>query len=192
MWEILQIWIGQGIQHILDLDAYDHLLYIIALILPFALGRYQTLALQVTAFTLGHTLALVIAAQTTLPIDKVWIEIGILGSILLTACYGIAFTSSDRVSPLHYLVTLGVGCIHGLGFGNFFAQLHPEKGTEFLTSLIGFNLGVEVGQLVIVATLLTVIKLLTLAGADHGHISKVVNSIIAIITLSLLYQLLIG
>ncbi len=192
MWEVLQLWIGQGIRHIIDLDAYDHLLYIIALSLPFSLGRYRILTLQVTAFTLGHTLALVIAASTSLPMIKTWVEIGILLSILLTAIHGIAFTSRANVSLPHYLVTIGVGCIHGLGFGSFFAQLHPEKGTEFVTSLVGFNLGVEVGQLIIVIGLITLMRLLSLVGAPTPQVSKGIHLIIAIISLLLLARLLMG
>lgn len=192
MWEILQVWIDQGIKHILDLKAYDHLLYIVALSLPFALGKYKTLAIQVTAFTIGHTIALVIAANSSLPIPKLWIEIGILISILLTAIYGIAFNTKKELSPLHYIVTLSVGCIHGLGFGNFFAQMHPDKGTEFLTSLIGFNLGVEVGQLFIIFCLIVFIRLIVYANLSHTIVSKTLNGAISLISIFLLFQLLFG
>jgi len=192
MWEILLIWIEQGVKHILDLDAYDHLLYIIALSIPFAFSQFRTLAIQITAFTLGHTLALLLAANFNLPIDKNWIEVGILASILLTAVYGIASNVKETYSPLHYLLTLIVGCIHGLGFGNFFTQLHPDKGTEFVTSLIGFNLGVEVGQLIIVMVLLIILKGLSLTGVKHQLVTKIVNCAIVLASLYLLYQFIYG
>ena len=191
MWEVFQIWIGQGIQHILDLDAYDHLLYLIALSIPFAVhGKYKTLGIQITAFTLGHTLALVIAANLYLPFPKIWVEFGILISILLTALYSIGFSSKNQPSLLHYVLTLGVGCIHGLGFGSFFSQMHPDKGREFLSSLIGFNLGVEIGQLIIVVGVIFFFKLLSYGSIKHSQMSKFLNIGIALISLYLLYELI--
>lgn len=191
MTDLLLIWIKEGIFHILDPEAFDHLLYIIALSLPFILSKSRELLIQVTAFTLGHTAALVLAATAILSIDKFYIELGILLSIIFTAVISMLYR--DRTpSKLHYLITLFVGCIHGLGFGSYFAMMHQQRGVEFISSLVGFNVGVEVGQLVVIAVTYLLVYGLVRVGILHRWLLYTINTGIVIYTTYLLYLLISG
>lgn len=190
MIDLIKIWTHEGIFHIIDPNALDHLLYIIALALPFILSKPKELLIQVSAFTIGHTLSLAFSATSTLILDKFYIECGILTSVLVTAILGMRY--KDRsLSVLHYLITLFVGCIHGFGFGSEFATMHQDKGREFVSSLFGFNLGVEIGQLVIIAMTFICIWGLTKVGHKYQRLLYLINGAIAIYASILLYRLIV-
>ncbi len=187
--DLLWIWMKQGLQHIFDLDAYDHMLYILVLALPFLHKKFRPLVYHITAFTLGHTLALAISALFTIPIDQFWIEVGILASILFTAFANI-FLESKLASTLTYLITLCIGLIHGMGFGRYFKSIHSDNTGEFLTSLFGFNLGVELAQLIIVTiAYLLVQRLDKVAIVDNKQFVKSISIILFLVAAWLLYKL---
>lgn len=142
---------------------YDHILFLIALLLPVVLQRQtsgwrpaatlshvlgETLKL-VTAFTLAHSLTLGLAVTDTLQFPSRWVESAIAASVLLTAV--------DNIVPLfrcpRWWISFGFGLIHGFGFANVLAELGLPQDA-LLWALLAFNLGVEVGQLLIVAAVL--------------------------------------
>lgn len=179
----------QGLQHIFDLDAYDHLLYIVVLSLPFLHKKFRSLVYHITAFTLGHTLALALSALFTIPIDQFWIEVGILASIMLTA-FANVFLESKMANSFTYLLTLCIGLIHGMGFGRFFKSIHSDSNSEFIISLFGFNLGVELAQLIIVATAYFLVQRLEkIAIVDNKQFVKSISIILFFIAAWLLYKL---
>jgi hypothetical protein len=155
-----------GFQHIADLAAYDHILFIVALCAIYRLSEWKKVAILVTAFTIGHSVTLALAALDIIRFPQAWIEFLIPVTIVATAVYNLVAhrdtgESSEgifnRRLQLNYLFALLFGLIHGMGFSNFFrALLLPGEESELAAQLFAFNIGVELGQLAIVAVILTV------------------------------------
>ncbi len=139
-----------GFDHILDMDGYDHILFVIALCAVYALSQWKHILILVTAFTIGHCLTLVLSGLKIVNISPSLIEFLIPLTILITAIFNIvAGKPSDCKVRWNYLLALFFGLIHGLGFSNYFRAL-IGKEDNIISILLPFNLGVEVGQIVIV------------------------------------------
>ena len=153
-----------GFEHIADLAGYDHILFIVALCAIYSIVEWRKVPILVTAFTIGHSVTLALAAMDIIPINAALIEFLIPVTIFITALYNVIvhrFNPSevektfDRKINFNYLFALLFGLIHGMGFSNFFKSLvMPGMESEFITQLFAFNVGVEVGQLLIVAVIL--------------------------------------
>jgi len=121
-WVYFQI----GLQHVLDIQAYDHVLFLIALVVPFTFKDWQRILVLVSIFTLGHTAALLLSVYEIIVIKENVVEFLIPLTILLTAVYNLftAGKSSKKESlNLVFFITLFFGIIHGLGFSNYFKTL---------------------------------------------------------------------
>lgn len=151
----------EGVHHILI--GYDHLAFLISLLLPAALirvrGRWQpavgfrsgfmhVLGI-VTAFTLAHSITLSLAALGWVTPASRWIEAAIAASVLLAALNNLWPLVIRRL----WLVGFVFGLIHGFGFAGALGELGLPDGARLL-ALLGFNLGVEIGQLAVVCVLL--------------------------------------
>jgi predicted membrane protein len=161
------VYLRLGFEHITDPGGYDHLLFVAALTAS-DLGRVRRLFWLVTAFTIGHSITLALATLDLVRVDITLVEILIPLTILATsAVNGISWgpdhgakpveqTSTDEVvepeTRLRYLLAVGFGMIHGLGFSTF---LRAALGWEenIFVPLLSFNIGLEIGQLAIVAVL---------------------------------------
>lgn len=151
-----------GMDHILDVDAYDHILFIVALCAIFTVQQWKRVLILVTAFTIGHCITLVLAGLKIIGFPSDVIEFLIPLTILITAISNAR--SKLILAPdqnlwstkfiTHYLTALFFGLIHGMGFSNFFAAMLGEQG-NLVKPLFGFNVGIEVGQLIIVALIMT-------------------------------------
>ncbi len=155
---LFELYFKLGLQHIADLKGYDHILFILTLCAVYRLSEWKKLLMLVTAFTLGHSLTLALATLKILHIDSGLIEFLIPVTIFLTALANV-FSGKQNITPLlHYLkysAALFFGLIHGLGFSNYLRSLlGSEKGLAL--PLFSFNLGIEAGQLMIVAVILLV------------------------------------
>ncbi|MBX2845026.1 MAG: HupE/UreJ family protein [Saprospiraceae bacterium] len=159
---MLKIYLTEGIRHITDIQAYDHMAYLLALTAGFTFNRIKPLLLLVTAFTLGHTFTLILSAVNEPILPSSTIEFLIPVTILITALYQLSrpITSSKSIDGKIYLVTFLFGLIHGSGFSNYFKAL-MGKSTNIIEPLLAFNLGVEIGQLIIVSILLLLTYLAT-------------------------------
>jgi hypothetical protein len=145
-----------GFSHILD--GTDHLLFLFCLVIPFR--RFRPLVLIVTAFTIAHSLTLVASAAGYAP-DALWfpplIETLIAVSILYMALENIVgVTSVQR----RWAIAFGFGLVHGFGFSFALRQTLQFAGSHLLTSLLAFNAGVELGQLLVLAILVPALGLL--------------------------------
>ena len=140
-----------GFEHILDINGYDHLLFLVAMSLPFVFKQSRLLLLLVTAFTIGHTLSLWAASAEIIRFSSNWIEFLIPMTILLTALHTLYWNNSlERKPSLPFFVLGGFfGIIHGLGFSGYFSMVFPQKSIGF--PLLYFTLGIELAQLVVVA-----------------------------------------
>lgn len=156
-----------GFEHIADLRAYDHILFIVALCAIYKLSEWKKVAILVTAFTIGHSFTLALAALDIIRFPQAWIEFLIPVTIVATAVYNLATHRSqydrsgedlfNRRLQGNYLFALLFGLIHGMGFSNFFrALMLPGEEGQLVGQLFAFNVGVELGQLAIVVVILTV------------------------------------
>lgn len=139
-----------GLQHVLDWQAYDHILFIIALSAPYALKNWRKLVVLVSLFTVGHTLSLIITNYEWLIVSATWVEFLIPLSIILTAKFHIFETLKGKRfqnSIFVMLITLFFGLVHGFGFGRYFTQINDEQA---ILPLLSFAFGIELSQLIIV------------------------------------------
>lgn len=149
-----------GGAHILDWQAYDHLLFLLALCATYLPKDWKKVLLLITAFTIGHCLTLVLSVFNWIYIPSAWIEWLIPASIVTTAIMNILPKSEPKWKGLDtYSLTLFFGLIHGLGFSNYLKSL-LGRGNNILNPLLAFNLGIEFGQIIIVITILALAQLL--------------------------------
>ena len=145
-----------GINHVLDINAYDHVLFLIVLTIPYIFKDWKHVLLLVSTFTLGHTLSLVLAAYDIVRIDGKIIEFLIPITIMIVALFNV-FTAGkgaqkEKVGVL-FFSTLFFGLIHGLGFAREFHMLAGKTDSK-LALLVEFALGIEISQVIIVFSVL--------------------------------------
>ncbi|MDR6338317.1 uncharacterized protein YacL [Filimonas zeae] len=144
-----------GIEHITDLNGIDHILFVTALCLRYAVSDWRKLLILVTAFTIGHSITLALSTLNILVFSRDWTEFLIAVTILITAISNLSNREHtvNRKMPLLYLLALVFGLIHGLGFSSLLKSM-LGKDENIIVELLAFNLGLEVGQLCIVAVIL--------------------------------------
>lgn len=149
------LWFSTGLEHILDIQGIDHIVYVIALAIPFPWKKIKTILLLVTAFTLGHSLTLALSTYDVLNIEPALVEWTIALTIALTCLTNLFGGTQERSFKYLYLLAGVFGCIHGLGFS---ILLKSMLGSEesLLFPLFAFNLGLEVGQVIIIAFVLAI------------------------------------
>ncbi len=155
------VYLRLGFEHIADWRAYDHLLFVAALCVSYPLRAWKPLLVLITAFTIGHSVTLVLATLELVRVDVALIETLIPVTIVFTALVNVVESSRlDDITAepaiarrLKYGTALVFGLIHGLGFSSFLrAALGAEESITL--PLFAFNVGLEVGQIVIVAGLM--------------------------------------
>jgi hypothetical protein len=154
-WVYFQI----GLHHVLDIQAYDHVLFMMALVLPFTFKDWKRLLFSVTLFTIGHTAALLLSVYEILVIKASIVELLIPITILITAIFNlftIGKTNKKENLNLIFLITLFFGIIHGLGFSNYFKTLLGGSSNSKLIPLLEFALGIEGAQITVVLAMLIV------------------------------------
>jgi len=148
---MFEIYLKLGFEHILDLAAYDHILFVVALCAVYSWKDWKQILVLVTAFTIGHSITLALSALGLVVFSPELIEFLIPVTIFLTAISNI-FLDHDNANmiKLNYVLALFFGCIHGLGFSNYLKALLGSE-ESIVPPLLSFNLGVELGQIVIVS-----------------------------------------
>ncbi len=182
-----QLWFSTGFTHILDLNGYDHILFVSLLALSFSLEHYKKLIWLITAFTIGHSVTLALSALNIVDLPQPFIEFLISLSILLTAIFHL-FNTEKASKQFKYIFTLTsfFGLIHGLGFSYLLRNM-LGKEENITLPLLYFNLGLEAGQLVIVAFVLILLVVLTrVISLNFESIKKLVAIAIGGIALYLL------
>ena len=153
-----ELYLKMGFEHIADVAAYDHIVFLVALCAIYSLKAWKEVLILVTAFTLGHSLTLALAVLDLIRFSPDVIETLIPVTILITCLYNVIFHKEEESlisRRWHYLLALVFGLIHGMGFSNFLrSMLMPGEESQLLTQLLAFNLGVELGQIVIVLIIL--------------------------------------
>lgn len=157
----MQVYFQLGIQHICDWQGYDHILFLLALVANYTHRNLRRIAILITAFTIGHATTLALAALDILPVNQPLVEMLIAVTILLTALQNIVFQWRNRdlaqmrtpAGQWQYGIALVFGLIHGMGFSNYFRTLLGEA-ENIVLPLLGFNFGIEAGQIIIVTAIL--------------------------------------
>jgi hypothetical protein len=145
-----------GINHVLDINGYDHVLFLTVLTVPYLFNDWKRVLLLVTTFTVGHTLSLVLAAYGVVKVNASLVEFLIPVTILAVALYNV-FTSgkkskNQKVGML-FFSTLFFGLVHGLGFAREFLMFAGSTENKLIL-LLEFALGIEIAQIIIVIVVL--------------------------------------
>lgn len=142
-----------GYEHILDVNGFDHILFVVALCAIYLVQDWKKVLILVTAFTIGHSITLALSTFELVNFRTDIIEFLIPVTIFITAFSNI-IRKQNTVKPsalnLNYFFALFFGLIHGLGFSNYLKSL-LGKNESIITQLLAFNLGLELGQIIIVA-----------------------------------------
>ena len=147
---------GLGWQHIISWNALDHLLFIAALSAIYLLKDWRQVLILVTAFTIGHSLTLVLSVLDIVRFNSKWVEFLIPCTIVVTAFTNLfqkKFTAKSI--RINYFLALFFGLIHGMGFANAI-RFMLAKDQSLGWGLFGFNVGLEAGQIVVIIILLSI------------------------------------
>jgi len=163
MESIFSTFLTLGFEHISDIKAYDHILFLVALCAIYRLSEWKKVLILVTAFTIGHSITLALAALNIISFSTKIVEFLIPVTILLTSLFNVWKREENTTKQtlfgkkinITYLLALFFGTIHGMGFSNFLrSTLMPGEENSLISQLFAFNVGVELGQLLIVAIIL--------------------------------------
>jgi hypothetical protein len=186
------LYFGLGKDHILDYaNGYDHILFVIALCALYISRDWRRVLILVTAFTIGHSITLALSTLRIVNVNAALIEFLIPLTIFITAVSNLFKDENsigDKPMQMNYFYAAFFGLIHGLGFSNYLrALLGGDK--SIITQLLAFNLGLEVGQIVIVVLFMSVCFILVdLFGLNRRDWKMVISSAVAGIALILMKE----
>lgn len=158
MSSVFSTYIELGFHHIFDFGAYDHMLFLLALSAIYTLQDWKKVIALVTSFTIGHSITLALATFNIIQFNTALIEFLIPVTILFTCVTNFfklkgAAGKQNTILSVHNLMAVAFGLIHGMGFSNFLRQMLGRSGNIW-QQLLAFNIGIELGQLLIVGILL--------------------------------------
>ena len=147
-----EFYLKLGFEHIANLDGYDHILFLVVLCAVYQINQWKNILILVTAFTIGHSITLFIVSLDFFSIPSRIIKLLIPVTILITSLQNVInikqIENSTRMGR-NYFMALFFGLIHGMDFSNYFKALIMSPD-EIVIPLLGFNIGIELGQLLIV------------------------------------------
>lgn len=185
-----------GKDHILDYaNGYDHILFVLALCAVYLVADWKQILILVTAFTVGHSFTLALATLDIISVNVAWVEFLIPLTIFTTAISNLfrneELNRGARVQT-NYLLALFFGLIHGMGFSTYLKSLLGSH-ENITMPLFAFNIGLEVGQIIIVGVFLAVsFIVVNLAGANRRDWKMIISSAVAGIALMLMKDRLPG
>jgi hypothetical protein len=188
-----KLWFSTGVEHITDLSGYDHMLFVTLIVIAFPAGEWRKLLLLITGFTIGHSFSLALSVTGIIQMEQTITEMLIAFTILATAIYHLIHYKKAEVKKagwLYFFIPL-FGGIHGLGFSYLLrSMLGHEQNTAL--PLFYFNIGIEAGQLLIMAFVLLFSLLLTrILNCPFKLYKLTVSCIIAFISLKMFAERLL-
>ena len=188
-----------GYEHLLDRQGYDHILFIAVLCAAYAIRDWKPLLILITAFTIGHSISLALATMGLIRMDTGLIEFLIPVTIVAAAVINIvrpppadpgegagsgengADREAQRTRMFRYVLALLFGVIHGMGFSNFLRLMLGDEASLFVP-LLSFNIGLELGQiLVAVIVLVSGVLLSRLPFMNEQRWSRLVSGTIGLV-----------
>ena len=144
-----------GWKHILSWDATDHIYFITALAIIYSFQDWKKVLVLVTAFTIGHALTLYLSALDIFRFSVEWVEFAIPCTIVITAASNLLIKEEKKTKgKLQYLLALGFGLVHGMGYANYIRMM-LSRNQNLVPSLFSFNVGLEMGQILLVVLVLS-------------------------------------
>ena len=147
-----EFYLKLGFEHIANLNGYDHILFLVALCAVYQIKQWRKILILVTAFTIGHSITLFLVSLNIFSIPSSIIKLLIPITIIITCFQNVTekenTENSSRMGK-NYFMALFFGLIHGMDFSNYFKALIMSP-TDIIIPLLGFNVGIELGQLLIV------------------------------------------
>lgn len=144
-------------RHILNPFSYDHVLFLIALSVPYVFKDWKKILLLISLFTIGHTFTLLLSVYGIVVVKVDWIEFLIPITILITAIFHLFTagkpTKNDSISTIGF-ITLFFGTVHGLGFSTCFKSIIGGSSNSKLLPMLEFASGIETAQIIVVLTTL--------------------------------------
>ena len=179
---MVTVYLGLGFEHLLDLQGYDHILFLAGLCAAYSLRRWRELLVLVTAFTIGHSVSLALATLRLVDVNTSLVEFLIPVTIVATAVINLGNLRPGRVPTEHagarppsgptqhagarrsrharYVAALVFGLIHGLGFSSFL-RLALGDERNILLPLLSFNIGLELAQVLVAGAMALLALLVT-------------------------------
>ncbi len=178
-----------GLDHVLDINAYDHILFLTALALPFTFKSWKSVLALATVFTIAHCTSLALSSYDIILMDVGWIEFLIPVTIAMTAVFDLLYVKAGSENDkiwLHGMATAFFGLIHGFGFSNYFRMLVAGEKDK-LSPLSGFALGIEISQVTIVLGVLLVSLLVSFfTPLKHSLFTTIVSVLILLVAIPML------
>jgi len=187
-----RVYFDLGKEHILDYaNGYDHILFVIALSSLYLFRDWKRVLILVTAFTIGHSITLALATLNVISVKAELIEFLIPLTIFVTAASNLfkdeASLSGGNIQ-VNYIYAAFFGLIHGLGFSNYLRSI-LGRDERIFTQLLAFNLGLELGQIIIVAAFLSIAFILVdLVNVNRRDWKLVISSAVMGIALILMKE----
>jgi hypothetical protein len=182
-------YIQMGLEHVLDLNAYDHILFLTALAVPFTFANWKKVLVLATIFTIAHCLSLALSVYGILEVDVALIEFLIPITILFTAIHNLFHfnkPAEQRSIVLYGVATTFFGLIHGFGFSNYFKMLMAGE-EEKISPLLGFAAGIEFSQILILLAVLCANYIVnSFIGVKQPLFTRIMSIIILCITIPML------
>lgn len=147
-----EFYLKLGFEHIADMAAYDHILFLVVLCAVYRIEQWKKILILVTAFTIGHSITLVLVSLDIFSIPSNLIKFLIPATIFITALHNVIGPNTTEKSSRmnqNYVMALFFGLIHGMDFSNYFKALIMDP-SDIVIPLLGFNIGIELGQLLVV------------------------------------------
>ena len=143
-----------GWKHIISAGALDHQLFILALVTIYSHKTGKPILLIITAFTFGHSITLLLSVLDIIRFNSRWVEFLIPCTIIFTSLSNVFIKSTlQKVNKLNYFQAIFFGLIHGMGFANTL-RIMLAKDQNIAWGILGFNSGLEIGQVLILSVIL--------------------------------------
>ena len=180
------MYFGLGWNHIISWEALDHILFILALAVIYRFEDWRRVLILVTAFTIGHFLTLILSVTDVIRANSEWVEFLIPLTIVITALFNLFKPNlQSATNAFLYTLTLVFGLVHGLGYANAIRFLLVEE-QSLGWSLFAFNLGLEIGQIVVVLAALILGELvLRYTPLQRRYWVVIVSSIVILVAMNM-------
>lgn len=185
------IYFELGREHILDINGIDHILFVVALCVIYQLQDWKKVLILVTAFTIGHSITLALSTLNLVNFRSDIIEFLIPVTIFVTA-FGNLLRKQSALTPskfnTNYFFALFFGLIHGLGFSNYLKSL-LGKEDSIVTPLLAFNVGLELGQIIIVLFFMVIaFVFVSLFNVSRRDWTLIISSAVAGIAITMMIE----
>jgi hypothetical protein len=180
-----------GFQHIVDINGFDHILFVLTLCAVYQFAEWRKIIIVITAFTLGHSVTLVLASLKIIIPNRHLIELFIPMTILISAVFNLLSEKLKIPSAkliVKYSFALFFGLIHGMSFSSFFTDIMGDSA-QILLPLFSFNVGIEFGQFFVISLYYLLLFLLfRLFKIPYNRVAWIFSVLSILVSLILIFK----